>query len=299
MTDRRTMDDPRLLVSRPFRAVHFVFGLSWPEVRPLPAAALVTSLGALGMSPVAARGTLLRLRRAGALASQPMGRRSSYALTPVSKRLIAEILRRATEDPPPWNGVFRAALVDVPSDARAYRDTFMRRARYAGFGILRPGLLVAPYETSWSAIEPTIARAGARDWITRADLKLSTTDARRVAREVWDLDALAGAVRRESRRMSTAVAAHDPKRHAGATALAASWRAIAPFFQLFSVEPPLPVELLPRDWPVADARRSFERIGEVVAPPARAYLDRLIEEIAEAPCAAIAPRARGGRSDTV
>ncbi len=275
MTSRRTMDDPRLLLSRPFRAVHFLFGLGWPELQPLPATALVTSLEALGMSSAAARGTLLRLRRSGALTSRPMGRRSSYELTPASKRLMAEIFRRATEDPPPWDGVFRAALVAVPPAARAYREMFKRRASYAGFGPLHPSLLIAPYEASWSAIEPLVAVARGRTWITRAELRLSSSDSRHAARDVWELDALATALRNESKRMSSIAATREAKRRSGAGAMVALWKAIAPFFQLFSVQPPLPAELLPRDWPLADARRAFQEVSQIVAPPALAYLSSL------------------------
>lgn len=283
MTARRSMDDPRLLLSLSFRAVHFVFGLTSPGVQPLPATkalpgtALIASLEAVGMSRTAARGALLRLRRAGALTSQRRGRRADYELTPASKRLVAEVFRRVTAEPPPWDGIFRAALVAVPPTARAYRETFKRRATYAGFGALRPGLFIAPYETSWSAIEPVIALAREETWITRADLRLSDSDARRAARDVWGLDALAAALRSESKRMSSAAAVHSAKPRSGPRAMSELWKAIAPFFELFSVQPPLPAELLPHDWPMADARRSFLKVGEIVAPPALAYLSSLTD----------------------
>lgn len=278
MTARRPMDDPRQLLGFSFRAVHFVFGLLEQPESVMPGTALVASLETIGMSRTAARGALLRLRRAGALTSQRHGRRASYELTPASKRLLAEVFRRATEEPPAWDGVFRAALVAVPPSARAYRETFKRRASYAGFGALRPGLFIAPYETSWTAIEPVLALAREDTWVTRADLKLSRADARRAAREVWRLDALAAALRRQSKRMSSAAETAAARPQSGPRAMVELWRAIAPFFELFSVEPPLPVELLDRDWPMSDARRAFQKVAEVVAPPARAYLASLIDE---------------------
>jgi phenylacetic acid degradation operon negative regulatory protein len=271
------MDDPRLLVSRPFRAVHFLLGLGWPDVAPLPASTLVASLQALGMSATAARGTLLRLRRAGALAARPAGRGAIYELTPPAKRLTGEVLRRATEDPPPWDGIFRAALVDVPLRARAYREVLKRRAAYAGFGLLRPSLLIAPYEASWSALEPTLASAPDRTWITRAELRLSEADARRAARDVWDLDALAAALRKETKRMSAIAAAYATKPRSGRRALIDLWKTIADFFLLFSVQPPLPLELLPEDWPIGEARAAFAQIAERVAPHALAYLGAMSE----------------------
>ena len=46
-------------------AMHFVFGLTWPAVQPLPGTALVASLEALGMSrPARGRRALADVRHA-------------------------------------------------------------------------------------------------------------------------------------------------------------------------------------------------------------------------------------------
>jgi phenylacetic acid degradation operon negative regulatory protein len=276
MASRRLMDDPRLLLSRPFRAVHFVFGLTWPEVQPLPGTALVASLESLGMSRSAARGLLLRLRRAGAFTSSRQGRTATYALTPASRRLLDEISGRATEDPPPWDGVFRAALVTVPESTRAYREVLRRQAAYAGFGSLRRGLLIAPYETSWSAFEPVLARAPRGTHVLRAELRLTAADARQAAREVWSVDALAATLEREADRMAAATEKSLAEPPSGAAAMAALWEAIGPFFEAFSGQPPLPLELLPPDWPMAEARRAFQDLAAIAAPAAWSYLDSLV-----------------------
>ncbi|HEY4753792.1 MAG TPA: hypothetical protein VIH37_10930, partial [Candidatus Limnocylindrales bacterium] len=95
-------DDPRLLLSEPFRAVHFVFGLYYPEDRPLSGRALIGSLAALGYGDEAARGILLRLRRGGFLSSTRAGRTAAYALSSRSLALVGEISRRAALAPPVW-----------------------------------------------------------------------------------------------------------------------------------------------------------------------------------------------------
>ncbi|MHB1475359.1 MAG: PaaX family transcriptional regulator C-terminal domain-containing protein [Dermatophilaceae bacterium] len=276
MATRHSMEDPRLLLSLPFRAVHFVFGLTWPDVQPLPGTALVTSLETLGMSRSAARGLLLRLRRAGAFVSSRRGRRAMYELTPASRRLLDEISRRATEDPPPWDGSFRAALVTVPESARGYREVLRRRAVYAGFGILRPGLLIAPYETSRAALESVLAQAPQGTRVLWAELRLSTTDAREAARQVWSLDVLGAALRHQAERMSAATAEQLAAPPSGPAAMAALWEAIGPFFEALSGQPLLPRELLPQDWAMVGARGAFQELAVVAATAARSYLDSLM-----------------------
>jgi phenylacetic acid degradation operon negative regulatory protein len=199
-----------------------------------------------------------------------------YELTPASRTLLGEISRRATEDPLPWDGIFHAALVTVPEGARSYREVLRRKAVYAGFGTLRPGLLIAPYETSWSTLEPVLARAPQGTRVLRAELRLATADALAAAPQVWSLDVLAAALRSESERMSAAAAQHLAAPRSGPAAMAALWEAIGPFFEAFSGQPPLPRELLPQDWPIEEARRAFQELAVAAAPAARSYLDSLI-----------------------
>ncbi len=273
MTARRAMDDPRLLLSFPFRALHFVFGLAGEGTQRLPGVALVAALQSIGMSPAAVRALLLRLRRAGAIVSRRDGRRATYELTPASRRLVDEIFRRVSEDPPAWDGVFRTLFVDAPAGGRAYREVLRRHAEYAGFGGLQPGVLISPTETSWAALEPTIAAAPRGFRLLRGELRLSDADARAVAREVWSVDTLATSLLVEVARMRAATAAQAVEPCSGAAALVRLWDAIGPFFLVFSGRPPLPPELLPESWPMADARGAFQEVAAALAPSARVYLD--------------------------
>lgn len=271
----RASDDPRLLLSGPFRAVHFVFGLSYPEVRPMSGRALLGSLAALGYGDEAARGILLRLRRGGFLTSTRAGRTAAYALSPRSLALVGEISRRAALAPPPWEGTASVLIVQIPPAERAFREQLRRHAAYAGLGAPSPGLLMATDPAAVRALEPLLSRAPKGVSVVRATLSLSLEDARRLAGTAWRLEPLAARLREEAVRMELAAEEAGSAPPAGAAALAFLWRSIGPFFELLSDGRPLPAELLPEDWPLADANRAFVKVAMVAAAPAREYVEQL------------------------
>jgi phenylacetic acid degradation operon negative regulatory protein len=268
-------DDPRLLLSEPFRAVHFVFGLFYPEPRPLPGRAVLGALAAVGFGDGASRGILLRLRRGGFLVSVRSGRTANYTLSGSSLVLVGEISRRATEAPPPWQGTFETLIVGIPPARRAFREQFRRHASYAGLGSPMSGLYIATDAATVAGVEPLLAKAPAGVTVTRGRLAVGLDEARRLAGEAWRLAPLAERLGLEADRMAAAAREAEASPPTGAAALALLWRSIGPFFELLSEGRSLPAELLPDDWPLARANTEFGRLALVAADPARAYLEEL------------------------
>ena len=266
-------DDPRLLLSEPFRAVHFVFGLFHPDTQSLTGRAVLAALAALGFGDEAARGILLRLRRGGFVESRRAGRTAVYTLTPRAGALLDEIARRATEPSPPWDGGFETLIVHTPPGARAFREQLRRHAAYAGFGTLMPGLLIAPYQASTQRLEPLLRAAPAGVDVVLGRLAVQVDAAARIAAAVWRLGPEAATLRSETDRMAMAADAAEAARPHGRAALVELWLAIGPFFELLSERPLLPAELLPADWPLEGARAAFVRLALAVATEARAYVD--------------------------
>ena len=286
--------DPRLLLSEPFRAVHFVYGLFHPDVRPLSGRALVGSLAALGFGDEASRGILLRLRRAGFLESRRTGREAAYAASPRSLALLDEMARRSTQPPPAWDGTFETLLVQVPPAERAFREQLRRHAVYAGFAAPLPGMLIAPYASSLALLEPLLARRPRAAGILRGRLALGPGDAAVLARGAWDLEAMAADLHREAQRMdAAATTALEDRARTGADAIGLLWRSIGPFFAQISASPPLPSALLPADWPLGAAREAFFRLAMAVALPAREFVEEL-DGGQPGHVAAHGPRARAG-----
>jgi DNA-binding transcriptional regulator PaaX len=267
--------DPRLLLSEPFRAVHFVFGLFYPAIPPLPGRAVLGALAALGFGDEASRGILLRLRRGGYLQSNRAGRTADYALGPVSLALIDEISRRAAMPPRTWAGAFETLFVQIPPDERAFREQLRRHASYAGLGAPLSGLLLAADPQAADAISPLLVGAPSGVTVVRGTLEVPLAGARVLAREAWDLEPLGSRIRAEAARMRKAGEEASVCPPAGPQALAFLWRSIGPFFELLSERRPLPPELLPDDWPLADATGAFARLAEIVAGHARGYVEAL------------------------
>ena len=270
-----TPDDPRLLLSEPFRAVHFVFGLFFPDLRPLPGRALLGSLSALGFGDEASRGIVLRLRRGGFLVSSRSGRTAAYTLSPRSAALVAEISRRAIEAPPAWDGAFEALVVQIPPSERSFREQLRRHASYAGLGAAMTGLYLATDAAALAAIELLLASAPSGVVATRGRLTVGLDEARRLAGDAWRLEPLAERLRAEADRMDAATREAEASPRTGTAALAFLWQSIGPFFELLSEGRSMPAELLPDDWPLARANAAFLRLAELAADPARAYVEAL------------------------
>ena len=212
-------DDPRLLLSEPFRAVHFVYGLFYPDIPALSGRALFGSLAALGFSDEAARGILLRLRRRGFIESRRAGREAAYSLKPRSTALIDAIARRSSAPPPPWDSTFETLVVHVPPTERAFREQLRRHASYAGFGSPLPGLLVAPYASSMLLLEPLLAARPGDTRITRGRLAVRPDEAAALAASAWNLEPVAAALSAETERMWRAAEAAETRPPAGSAAL--------------------------------------------------------------------------------
>jgi hypothetical protein len=227
-------DDPRLLLSEPFRAVHYVFGLFFPDIPALPGRALLRTLGTLGFGEEAARGILLRLRRRGFLVSRREGREATYALSPASYRLVDEISRRATQPPPAWGGSFEALLVQIPAAERAFREQLRRHAAFAGFGTPLPGLLVTADPAATAALEPLLTAAPLGVAVIHARLAMNREEGRRLALDAWSLEPLAERILQEAARMAAVAEQVDGETMTDAEAVALLWRTIGPYFELLS-----------------------------------------------------------------
>jgi phenylacetic acid degradation operon negative regulatory protein len=264
--------DPRLLVSEPFRALHFVFGLFHPEIPALSGRAVIGSLTVLGFTEEAARGIVLRLRRGGFLESRRVGRMAIYSLTR-SVGLIDQVARRSSEPPPPWDSAFEILIVRIPPAQRAFREQLRRQATYAGFGSPVPGLLIAPYPASLRALAPLLEERPVDVTVMRGQMAMDAADAAQLATSAWDLGDISAALRRATGGMEAALRAAQMRVPDGAEALRLLWRGIGPFFKVLSERPPLPSELLPTDWPLAAAHQAFVELAATLAPRALRYVE--------------------------
>lgn len=240
----------------------------------VPGPALIALLSDLGLSESAARAAILRLRRQGWLASERHGRHTEYVLTAALRTHQQRFQDHFTTPTAPWNGGFHGLIYEIPERHRAFRDRLRRSARLLGYAPLRGGLLIAPSDRS-AELGALLSDPPPEAELLAARIELAPQDARRLARQLWELDALADEYRARIHTMRNAIdaARNDPP--TGPRALRALAAAMQPTYETIGRDPLLPRELLPDDWPAAALGAAFTAALQTLGPAAVAYVDTL------------------------
>jgi DNA-binding transcriptional regulator PaaX len=271
---KRRLDDPRALRDPAAGAVIFAFGATGPEAHPLSGPTLVALLGALGMSEPTARATILRMRRGGWLTSTRHGPVVEYALADPARRMAASVLAPVIGPRPSWDGRFHGLLFTIPEPERGYRDGLRRAAVQAGFGLLRPGLLVTTDEARFSRIAALLAGAPDGSRMLRVELRLAPADAKVAAAEAWPLERLAATYRAQAAELRALADGMRARPPTGPAAVRAMWEAMTPVSVTALDDPVLPAELLPAGWPGAEVKAAIGALGMILGPAIAAYVER-------------------------
>lgn len=199
-----------------------------------------------------------------------MGHRLAGATAAAFRRV-----QQADRPPAWWDGTFHGVVYTVPEEERAFRDALRRAAVLAGYGPLRPGLLVSPYDR-WTALGDAVTDppSGARVYPVR--LRLTLGDARTVAAEAWNLDGLAHRYRQRVATMRRRLAAGRPDPPPTARTLRTYTQLLRPAVQLLLADPGLPDELLPADRPRAEVLAAIAATERRFREPSKSYVDGLI-----------------------
>jgi phenylacetic acid degradation operon negative regulatory protein len=215
--------------------------------------ALIDALGRLGVEEKATRQALMRTSAAGWLTSTRIGRRTRWELTPAAERLLVDGTERifgfraATAV---WDGRWLLVLARTPETERSTRHMLRTRLHWAGLGSPAPGVWLGPHVDRIAEVEQVLIEAGMRDEAQVFTAEHRDGDLAAMARQAWDLGALAAAYED----FLTEFADRDARDALAATAdLVHAWRRF-PW-----TDPALPERLLPRPWPGAAAAKLFAR----------------------------------------
>ncbi|WP_426241698.1 PaaX family transcriptional regulator C-terminal domain-containing protein [Nocardioides sp. LHG3406-4] len=222
----------------------------------LSVASLIALMADLGVDSAAVRSSVSRLKRRGVLESSRRDGQAGYALSPSSLEVLREGDHRIWSRPRATAADGWLVLVfSVPESERERRHALRSLLASLGFGTVAPGVWVAPatlYDEAVAALE----RAGLTAYteLFRSDY-LGAGDVAARMREWWDVDALTAlyaefvaAWRPAFRRRSQL-----PPAEAFATyvPMLTAWR------RLPYLDPGLPLEHLPADWPGIEAGELF------------------------------------------
>ena len=264
--------------------VPFLFGVTGRDV--LPGSVLRQLLGDVGLSPDAARAVLSRMRRHGQLASDRRGRGVEYRLIGEFARSFQRVRDQATGRPTEWHGHLHALLYQVPERHRSYRDTLRRSAVLCGYGILQPGVLIAPTDRS-SRLAAVLSRQPEDAQVWLSTLGMTPDHAARAASIAWDLPELARRYHQHISRLAGRLAA-PPSGLAdcwtgGSAAPEAGIAMLRDYVDLLAPalidtlrNPGLPAILLPADWPVPALQQTADEFTATFRPTIQSYLDFLL-----------------------
>ncbi|UYB39434.1 PaaX family transcriptional regulator [Streptomyces sp. Je 1-4] len=264
MNDQQTQRTPRSLIVTFYGA----YGRGGPDTpggtaAPVPVAALIRLLGALGVDPPSVRSAVSRLKRRELLVpARTASGAAAYGLSEAARQLLEDGDRRIFGRPAArLSDGWVLAVFSVPEEERHKRHLLRSRLARLGFGTAAPGVWIAPAQL-YEETRHTLERLQLDPYVdlftgTHAGFA-PTADA--VARW-WDLDAVAAqhraflaeqepVLQRWSRRRSV------PPEAAYRDYLLAldAWR------HLPYADPGLPSPLLPEDWPGGRAAEVFSRL---------------------------------------
>lgn len=266
------------VASRPQHLLLTLLGDHWfPRREDLPSAALVSLLAEFGVSETNARAALSRLGRRGLLVSHREGRRTNYGVTPEGMRALdagtEQIFTFATVAPA-WDGQWTLVAFSVPEEQRTVRTSLRARLGWLGFA--------AVFDAVWAA--PGDREEDAAALLGECGVESATVVVGRASRLVpggnpvsaWNLDELRARYEGFLERFAPLRKPVEAGSLTPAQALTARTAVIDVWREFPGVDPQLPAELLPAQWPQRAARELFGELYDALAEPATSRVREVV-----------------------
>lgn len=228
---------------------------------------LLSLLASLGVNEASGRSALSRMKRQGELESATSDGVRGYALTASAERWFADGTPRIVVGPRSTDDdLWVIAAFSVPEVDRNVRYRIRTRLQALGFGQLSGGLMIAPSSILDEAVR-ALERAELTDHVEMWEARhvgFSSID--QMVSEGWDLPRIEAAYGNYLELASSLDELESPAtdEHAFIRYLSNinAWREL-PF-----MDPSIPLQYLPPDWPSAHARATFTRIAADLRPGA-------------------------------
>jgi phenylacetic acid degradation operon negative regulatory protein len=241
---------------------HLTSGGNWA-----PIAGIVRLLGPVNVAPAAVRTAVSRMVREGWL--EPSGRQGQRGYA-ASARACARLdeararIYRTRENH--WDGQWHVVVVQHPTD-RAARGRVSAALGYLGYARMAPDTWVAPRISADLADTLAAEKLGSKQFFSRY-----AASAEALAAELWDLQELDAAYRHFIGTTHQLLVQLSPdltpeRGFAVRTAFVHEWR------KFLFLDPDLPPEVLPPDWPGREAAELFGTTAASLLPLARDFVD--------------------------
>lgn len=245
----------------------------------IPSATLATLLAEFGISEGSARQAMRRLRARKLLVQSKEGRSTSYGFPPRSFDVIEQRVRRVVgfgTVTPGWDQIWTVVTFSLPEANRDARRALRNRLRSERFGRLHDAVWISPHDKVEPANRILKSLDVANGHIFRASLAPSTYPATPLI-EVFGAESLRDGYLDFIERRSPLAEGKEPVENA----LVQRTNVLSEWLTFRTLDPDLPIELLPSDWPRDRARDIFLQIYDRLGPEAEAQFRHILAK--EAP----------------
>jgi phenylacetic acid degradation operon negative regulatory protein len=235
-------------------------GAVWQET-------LVAALVTLAHTEQTARQAVARSTRDGWLAGERLGRRTRMTLAPATATMLEEGRERifGFGREVAWDGRWLVVVLRIAETRRQLRHHVRTRLARAGMGSLGGGVWIAPHADREPLVAAALRAAGAEAEAVSFRADLGSLGRPGDLAAAWDFDELAGEYDRFLGRFARLAPRGEAAAFTAQTELVHAWRRIA------FLDPDLPDELLPPDWPRRRAYELFHRKHALWHPRAQAF----------------------------
>lgn len=253
----------------------------------IPSAALVDLLVSMSITAPAARAALSRLSRKGTLEVTRSGRNTGYSLAPAvaatvpASEMLTMTFGQAERE---WDGEWTVIVFSLPESQRDQRQALRDWLRWLGFGPARDGVWISPH-SDLELTKTTLAGLLPDDGLIfrSADLTGSVRPF-----DVWPLAEIRDRYQTFIAELRPVVYRLREGMIAPAEALQLTVSVLGRWRGFPTVDPDLPREYLPEDWPRREARRLFVAVHDACVGPATGHVRAIVRRYDEAAAAAAA-----------
>ncbi|WP_158852572.1 PaaX family transcriptional regulator [Saccharothrix deserti] len=252
----------------------------------LPTAAIVALLGEFGVTIGAARTAISRLARRGVLEGSRQGRHSSYRLTEpatVNLSIGGTSIAAFATGPDSWDGSWTVIVFTMPKEEKSRRSSLRAELRWRGYAPLYDGVWVSPHPlTQQEHAELVAVTPGATTAFRSRHLQFES-DVTRDPIEAWDIAAIAEQYETFIERWNPVLPRIRAGDITGAAAVRARTEVMDTYRRFPALDPLLPIELMPPDWPRAHAREVFLAVYDGLAEPAQDHVRAVAAHVDNGP----------------
>jgi len=250
----------------------------------LPSAAIVALLGESGVTSAGARTAISRLARRGVLEICREGRHSFYRLTSAAASDLSSggiwITSFAAKSDS-WDGCWTLVAFSLPQKESPQRRSLRGQLRWLGFAPLYDGLWVSPDALNPTVKDRLLAVSGGAISVFRARHVDMPTATDRKPIEAWDVAAIARHYETFVRRWLPLVPRVHNGRIVGAAAVRARTEIMDTYRRFPILDPQLPIQLMPDNWPRARAGEAFVAVYDGLAEPAQEHVRAVVARFGE------------------